>query len=89
MTLKEWQKREDLQLRVDATLNEPHMQEFMATLVRMGLPDGTLIADININALRNASNEGYFKALSNMELLRDTKPPETKSLPKSWERKAE
>lgn len=89
MTLAEWKNREDLQLRVQRTLAEPHMQEWMATLVTMGLPQGTQLPDININALRNAYNEGYFKALANAEYLKEIKPVETKPLPTPWGGKKE
>jgi hypothetical protein len=89
MTLHDWKRREDLQLRLDVTMNEPHMVEAISTLVSMGLPDGTQVADLTVNALRNAYNEGYFKALANLELLREIKPAETKPLPPAWQGKRE
>lgn len=55
----------------------------------MGLPKGTEFPDINLNALKNAYNEGYFKFLANLELLREIKQSETKPMPQPWQRTAE
>lgn len=86
MTLAEWQNREDLQLRWSETWAQPHMIEGLAVLTEMGLPQGTAVPGIDINALRNAFNEGYFKALSNARFLAHTKPLERKPLPPPWQK---
>lgn len=84
MKFLEWKTREDLQVRLDAALEEPLWKDVKATLVAMGIPDGTQVADINLNALKNAYNEGYFKCLANLELLRSCKEVAKKPMPQPW-----
>ncbi|MEA2552006.1 MAG: hypothetical protein QOJ65_182 [Fimbriimonadaceae bacterium] len=66
-------------------MREDWLLQAVSVLIQMGLPKGTEIPDINLNALRNAYNEGYFKCLANLELLRSVKQLETKPMPKAWE----
>lgn len=86
MNRTDWKSREDLQARLDATLAEPHMVDALTVLVQMGLPNGTQVADLTINALKNAYNEGYFKALANLRLLCRIKEVESHPLPPPWQK---
>lgn len=85
MNLADWKRREDLQARLDETLKEPHVVEALSVLQSLGLPQGTQVADITINALKNAYNEGYFKCLINLELLRSVKENEPRPMPREWQ----
>lgn len=87
MTLEKWRGREDLQLRWSDTWALPHMAEGYQLVVTMGLPQGTQVADINLNALKNAYNEGYFHALRNLRALGNIKQVSKEAMPEPWVKK--
>lgn len=87
MILDMWRTREDLQMRLDATLREDHVVDALSVLTQMGLPTGDVISDINVNALTNSYREGYFRCLANLLSLRNVKKVEVRPMPAPWQKK--
>jgi hypothetical protein len=85
VTFEEWSRREDLQSDWERTWREPHMVAGLEVLRRLAEPRGTPVADINLNALKNAFTEGQFRMLREIDRLKPKDPTKTtQPLPAAW-----